>query len=68
MDISWRTGNFHALRLFAPSWILSFQRLDVLEHMSFADGEAYNNRLIPISRGDVLPDRTKPEEFILYDL
>lgn len=36
--------------------------------MSFADGEAYNNRLIPISRGDVLPDRTKPEEFILYDL
>ncbi|CAI6332025.1 unnamed protein product [Periconia digitata] len=41
---------------------------DVLEHMSFADGEAYNNRLIPISRGDVLPDRTKPEEFILYDL
>ncbi|KAI1267664.1 Aristolochene synthase [Xylariaceae sp. FL1019] len=41
---------------------------DVLEHMSFADGEAYNNRLIPISRGDVLPDRSKPEEFILYDL
>ncbi|CAI7630480.1 unnamed protein product [Penicillium glandicola] len=41
---------------------------DVLEHMSFTDGEAYNNRLIPISRGDVLPDRTKPEEFILYDL
>lgn len=42
--------------------------VDVLEHMSFADGEAYNNRLIPISRGEVLPDRTKPEEFILYDL
>ncbi|KAI1156829.1 Aristolochene synthase [Nemania diffusa] len=41
---------------------------DVLEHMSFAEGEAYNNKLIPISRGDVLPDRTKPEEFILYDL
>ena len=36
--------------------------------MSFADGEVYNNRLIPISHGEVLPDRTKPEEFILYDL
>lgn len=30
---------------------------DVLEHISFADGEAYNNRLIPISRGEALPDR-----------
>lgn len=31
--------------------------LDVLEDMSFEEGEAYNERLIPISRGDVLPDR-----------
>ena len=30
---------------------------DQLEDMSFADGEAYNAKLIPISRGDVLPDR-----------
>lgn len=29
---------------------------DVLEGMSFAEEEAYNERLIPISRGDVLPD------------
>ncbi|KAL9628711.1 MAG: hypothetical protein Q9164_007167 [Protoblastenia rupestris] len=41
---------------------------DQLEDMSFADGEAYNAKLIPISRGEVLPDRSKPEEFILYDL
>ncbi|GME30039.1 Aristolochene synthase [Neofusicoccum parvum] len=41
---------------------------DVLEGMSFADGEAYNNKLIPISRGDVLPDRNVPVEYILYDL
>lgn len=53
------------------TWVITYPsltRLDLLEHMSFADGEAYNNRLIPISRGEVLPDRTKPEEFILYDL
>ena len=36
--------------------------------MSFDEGSAYNERLIPISRGDVKPDRTKPEEYILYDL
>ena len=30
---------------------------DVLEEMSFAEGEAYNENLIPISRGDVLPNR-----------
>ena len=34
---------------------------DVLEDMSFVEGEAYNERLIPISRGDVLPDRKDPE-------
>lgn len=36
--------------------------------MSFEDGSAYNENLIPIARGDVLPDRTKPEEWIMYDL
>ncbi|KAI4217473.1 MAG: hypothetical protein LQ351_000068 [Letrouitia transgressa] len=41
---------------------------DLLEDMSLEDGKAYNENLIPISRGDVLPDRTKPAEFILYDL
>ncbi|KAL8823934.1 MAG: hypothetical protein Q9191_005429 [Dirinaria sp. TL-2023a] len=44
------------------------ENIDQLEDMSFADGEAYNAKLIPISRGDVLPNRSKPEEFILYDL
>lgn len=28
--------------------------------MSFAEGEAYNEKLIPIARGDVLPDRVLP--------
>lgn len=32
---------------------------DVLEDLSFADGEEYNNRLIPIMRGDVKPDRKR---------
>lgn len=31
--------------------------LDLLEEMSFADGKAYNENLMPICRGDVLPDR-----------
>jgi hypothetical protein len=29
---------------------------DVLEDMSFADGEAYNEKLMPIARGDILPN------------
>lgn len=41
---------------------------DVLEHMSFEEGSAYNEKLIPISRGDVLPDRSVPVEYIIYDL
>lgn len=41
---------------------------DLLEDMSFEDGEAYNNHLMPISRGDVLPDRNIPVEYITYDL
>ena len=31
--------------------------LDLLEDMSFDDGKTYNDKLIPIARGDVLPDR-----------
>ena len=30
---------------------------DVLEEMSFAEGEAYNEHLIPIMRGTTMPDR-----------
>ncbi|PSK33983.1 Aristolochene synthase [Elsinoe australis] len=41
---------------------------DILEEMSFEDGERYNDRLMPIMRGDVLPDRTKPAEWIMYDM
>ena len=36
--------------------------------MSFEAGSAYNENLIPISRGDVLPDRSIPVEYITYDL
>ncbi|KAL4987409.1 Aristolochene synthase in complex with 12,13 Difluorofarnesyl diphosphate [Aspergillus falconensis] len=41
---------------------------DLLEDMSFKDGSAYNEKLIPIARGDVLPDRKVPAEWIMYDL
>lgn len=36
--------------------------------MSFSEGAAYNEKLIPISRGDVQPDRSVPVEYIMYDL
>jgi aristolochene synthase len=36
--------------------------------MSLADGEGYNAKLMPLSRGDVLPDRSVPVEYITYDL
>ncbi|KAI8953277.1 Aristolochene synthase in complex with 12,13 Difluorofarnesyl diphosphate [Xylaria longipes] len=41
---------------------------DLLEHMSLVDGEEYNNRLIDLSRGHVMPDRSVPVEYIIYDL
>lgn len=41
---------------------------DVFEDLSLEEGSAYNENLIPISRGDVLPDRTIPVEYITYDL
>ncbi|KAK7749839.1 carbonyl reductase (NADPH-dependent) ari1 [Cytospora paraplurivora] len=41
---------------------------DALDHMSLAEGSAYNEKLIPIARGHVLPDRSVPVEYITYDL
>lgn len=41
---------------------------DLLEDMSFEDGEAYNNHLMPIARGQIMPDRTIPVEWMWYDL
>ncbi|KAI1409845.1 Aristolochene synthase in complex with 12,13-Difluorofarnesyl diphosphate [Hypoxylon sp. FL1857] len=41
---------------------------DILEHMSLEDGRAYNERLMPLFRGSVLPDRSIPVEWISYDL
>ncbi|KAL4922540.1 isoprenoid synthase domain-containing protein [Aspergillus aurantiobrunneus] len=41
---------------------------DLLENMSLEDGEAYNAHLMPLMRGDVLPDRSIPVEYMMYDL
>ncbi|OTB04033.1 hypothetical protein M426DRAFT_59230 [Hypoxylon sp. CI-4A] len=43
---------------------------DILEEMSFADGEALNNRLIELSKGPeyATPDRSIPAEYVIYDL
>ncbi len=36
--------------------------------MSFEDGKAYNEKLMPLMRGDKLPDRSVPVEWMMYDL
>lgn len=36
--------------------------------MSLEEGRAYNNSLMPICRGDALPDRKVPVQWILSDL
>ncbi|KAK3301898.1 Aristolochene synthase [Chaetomium strumarium] len=43
---------------------------DILEDMSFADGERLNNRLIELSKGPkyATPDRSIPAEFVIFDL
>ncbi|KAL2833629.1 Aristolochene synthase [Aspergillus pseudoustus] len=41
---------------------------DLLENMSFEEGSEYNERLIPIMRGDVEANRDVPVEYITWDL
>ena len=41
---------------------------DILDEMSYEDGEAYNNRLMPIMQGTVLPDRSIPVQAMMYEL
>ncbi|MCJ1461970.1 hypothetical protein MMC07_000570 [Pseudocyphellaria aurata] len=54
-----------ACRFFALLFLID----DVLEEeMSLAEGKAYNEKLISILCGDVLPDRSVPAEYMLYDL
>lgn len=42
--------------------------IDILEHMSLEVGRAYNDKLIPLFQGSVLPDRHVPVEWISFDL
>ncbi|MCJ1344096.1 hypothetical protein MMC31_002299 [Peltigera leucophlebia] len=41
---------------------------DLLEEMSLEEGEAFNEKLIPIMHGHIQPNRSNPVEYILYDL
>ena len=36
--------------------------------MSLQDGKAYNESLMPFCRGDQLPDRSVPAQWMMYDL
>ncbi|KAI1848550.1 hypothetical protein JX266_005409 [Neoarthrinium moseri] len=36
--------------------------------MSFAEGAAYNERLMPLARGTTLPDQSSPVEVMMYEL
>jgi len=40
----------------------------MLEDMSFDDGEAYNNQLMPIMRGEVQPDPERPVEVMMWEM
>lgn len=42
--------------------------IDVAENMSLEAGKALYKRLIPIAKGNVLPDRTDAYEWITYDV
>jgi aristolochene synthase len=44
------------------------KQTDILEHMSLEDGRAYNDKLMPLFQGSILPDRRVPVEWIGYDL
>lgn len=41
---------------------------DLLDRMSVADGKAHQDRIVECCRGSVTPDRSKPAEWIIYDL
>lgn len=41
---------------------------DQLEDLSLEAGRAYNESLMPLCRGDVLPDRSVPVQWMMYDL
>jgi aristolochene synthase len=41
---------------------------DVLDSMSVEDGVAYNSKVIECARGNLLPDRNVPGQWIMYDL
>ncbi|KAF3002232.1 terpene cyclase [Neopestalotiopsis sp. 37M] len=60
--------NF-ACRLLAILFLIDELRSqDLLEDMSLEDGKAYNAKLMPLARGDTLPDRSVPVEYMFYDL
>ncbi|OIW22641.1 terpenoid synthase [Coniochaeta ligniaria NRRL 30616] len=54
----------YACRLLAILFLID----DLLEYMSLEDSKAYNERLMPLARGDAQPDRTIPVEAIFYNL
>ena len=43
-------------------------RSDQLEELSLEEGKAFNDRLKPLCRGKALPDRSKPVEWIMFDI
>jgi aristolochene synthase len=36
--------------------------------MSLEQGKSYNAKLMPVMRGEELPDRSVPVEYVMYDL
>ncbi|KAH8203481.1 hypothetical protein TruAng_002352 [Truncatella angustata] len=53
----------HACRILTLLFLID----DVLEDMSFDEGAAYNEKLMPLARGIKTPDRSIPVEYMMYD-
>lgn len=47
---------------------LGFLIDDALDRMSVAQGVEYNAKVIECARGTLLPDRTMPAQWMMYDL
>lgn len=48
--------------------ILGFLIDDILDYMSVEEGVAHNSKVIECARGNLIPDRNVPAQYIMYDL
>ncbi|KAI6084941.1 Aristolochene synthase from penicillium Roqueforti [Hypoxylon rubiginosum] len=54
----------HACKLLSILFLID----DRLEHLSLSDGAAYNERLMPLCKGDAQPNQNSPVEWMMYQI